>query len=493
MKILGREICSAEIKPIKEAKQEVIWIPPWYDILHFIPEEKLPEDERIRRQRDRIKRMSQSPSPQLAKNIGTIMTSLDDLQDFLTTLGVFSRIGGRILKPLNVIARGSFTVGETLNQMNVMQKAMRAAPKVGRTLREKLRKLNDLPKGERRAAKFKEMRKAGIDPSTPMHSLKAMKRRIEETFQPHPKLSTIQTAVEKRMKRGLPRLGEICEMAQTSDMIASVGISLGPVVGMIQDLIFGLPKGVPVRFANQKISSYEMQALFNLAAKVRDMPPPQVQLFNESIKMLESFAHNLIAGKYIPIQDTITSLAGTSNAYLNVRCSQLKEAIRSSIEIIKGWFVGPKPHTKGMTLAEIASLGIDPYAHNEWPVDGLGAYNTPDEVFAAFFPKVLETITWARQQTNGTVEIEFIDQCVYDIAQSTASFLTEDTDSIKIEQALELTLLTRAIDEDIMPPDDCTDEEYLSWTEQLILQTEYYGLDAPDYDLYEDAWFDIFT
>jgi len=50
--------------------KEVIWVPPWNDIIHLIDEKTLSEEEQLTRVRRRIIRMKQSPTPEIVKNIG---------------------------------------------------------------------------------------------------------------------------------------------------------------------------------------------------------------------------------------------------------------------------------------------------------------------------------------------------------------------------------------------------------------------------------------
>jgi len=102
--------------------KKMIYIPAWYDVIHLVDEKQLSKKERRKRQVARIMRMKESPTPEIAKSLVTIATAIDDIQDFTTAIGVGTRIIGRVYKPANVLAKGSFTTGEFLNSLNLNNK-----------------------------------------------------------------------------------------------------------------------------------------------------------------------------------------------------------------------------------------------------------------------------------------------------------------------------------------------------------------------------------
>lgn len=187
-------------------KRPVIHIPGWDDILHVVPEAFLPLEEQLARRRERAIRISESPTPESVRAIGSVLTWIDDVQDALVTASVLARLVGVVYKPAIPIAVGLGAAAEAINIFGAAS-AVATTPLTG---------------------KFRAQQAA-------KGFLGGQVGRALRT-------TTLRTA--------LPTIGEAVQILQTTDQLFGVGLSLGPIVGLVEDLIFGLPQGADFAFSS---------------------------------------------------------------------------------------------------------------------------------------------------------------------------------------------------------------------------------------------------
>ena len=502
-------ICAAEIQQIERTDEKAIWIPAWHEVISIVPDSALTEEERLSRLISRVQRIQQSPTPEAVSEVGVILTLIDDLQDFTTTVGVFSRLLAPISRPADMVARGSFATGDLLNQMNLLQRALRQGDGSSRALTRELREIENLPPGERAAARERILRRHGIDPDTPTVSSRGAKRLAENMFRCSPGMTRQLSQMDRRMARMLPAAGEIMEVAQTSEMIAGVGLSFGPLVGMLTDLVFGLPQGIEVRVACQNMSEAEREMLKALAFPIAPTPEGLSVIYRQAGKALEAAGTLFAAPEVLLCMDQITAIACAAASYLNIRCARVKYAMRNLWEGISTWVVNrikgrwnnrnidfirfheelerrrqeirnPHPPPLPDPVPETTHPGV-------WPVRGLGRANTLQQIQEAHLKAIQPNLTAIRKDLDKTMEGAFFDFCLYHIARSTCTFLAEEGSVIKETFAPELVILTRSIDLDMMVPADSTDEEYREWVAFLKEKMEYYQLDAPTRAMFLEA------
>lgn len=152
--------------------------------------------------REKFLHMLESPTSNIAKNAASIMTMLDDVNDTLGTLGVVARVAahrlpGTLARSLaasggNWLFTGAQIAGLALDLSRLPLKAFK--------LQHELH---------------------GAAAYNPL-SRKARLRRIR-----------------KMMRKGITK-GEFIEAAQTTDNLLGIGLCLGPIMGLITDIWFGL-------------------------------------------------------------------------------------------------------------------------------------------------------------------------------------------------------------------------------------------------------------
>ena len=261
----------------------VITVPSLGDIIHLRPFPPLTKSEQanyrrkhwhkfsparlnaIRKykadRRSKYLAMLASPSPKIVRDAGAILTALDDLQDALSTLSTIGLIAATIIGgstaavlagPLGWIIAAS-TVMSLINPYSALRGRKRK-PTSGRGKKKLLRKLSD---------------------KNPFSKKARMK-------------------VLKRMKNFRPTIGNLLEVAQTTDGIFGIGVSLGPIMGFVQDLAAGAVRKIMGQKVTIKKGMLEMP---EYAKKSSRALKAQAVLNGQSWRTdLEDLSFSFIAG-----------------------------------------------------------------------------------------------------------------------------------------------------------------------------------------------------
>lgn len=157
------------------------------------------------RKKERFLRMLASPTPDIIMHIGSIMTSLDDCQDALITIGYLGKVVARMLpKTLGKAFLGP--VGWVLAAADLM----RFCTIVSAVSKGSI-------KGQRR-----------LEAITNKDN-KALKAKIRKL---------------KRLRDITPHFSDIIQILQTTEQIFGFGVCLGPILGLAQDLFSGFIRTV---------------------------------------------------------------------------------------------------------------------------------------------------------------------------------------------------------------------------------------------------------
>ena len=389
-----------------------------------------------------------SPTPALVKNFGVIMTALDDVQDFATTVGVVSRLLGRVFKPFDLLAIGSFTVGEFLNRLNI---------------------LNRLTGGE-------------------ISKLCRMLREMRNSSHK----SRIKSDVDKRMKRLFPSKGEALEILQTTDQLFGVGISLGPIVGLVQDLFFGAFKGSPIRFKEWRISEREMQGLRTIFSPLYAMAWEDQNRIDKDIKYGESAANVVIAAEHLTWQEYATGLVTYIQSSISARAKEVKKAAVDIWDIISGQKAAPKKKTKTETRLLLSGFGIDPYGPSDWPINGLGSLATIQDIQSAYEAQANKGLQFWRAKLGVSDEGLFLDACVKEISLHAASMFCAEDGVITESLDPHLLIYINALEAHLNPPPDTSAQKFTEWISFIKQELEYYDIPVPDLKLLQEAYHRFF-
>lgn len=307
-------------------RRPVIHIPGIDEIIHIVPESFLPQEVQDQRRRDRARRIAQSPTPELVRSIGSVMTFIDDLNDALLTASVVTRLLAIPFPILSPVAVGLGVASEAINIYGLTRTLGRMA------LTGKFR-ANQLQRQIVRSA--------------------ATRARSATT-----------------LARALPNLAESVQILQTTDQLFGVGLSLGPIVGLAQDLIFGLPQG----------------AEFAFQSGIRYKPGDELFLRQEDQDRAEALSlHDPLAAIVAGATPAAWILAAPGPLSFGERLDALV-LVSLVAELARGFLPESRwepiltpalkrdrPATRQLrpkTALEIHRLGIDPHATESYPTQG---------------------------------------------------------------------------------------------------------------------------
>jgi hypothetical protein len=492
-------------KYIGYSKEPVIYVPPWNDIIHLVDEKQLSEEEQRRRAYERMQRLQRSPSPEVAKNIGTIMTAIDDIQDFCTTSGVFARLMERATKLPHILSEGAFTAGEALNSINMFNKIpweKLSVSEIRDMVRKKKIDLDKLTEGELRALEHElrerypdwenltpEAKKEYMQAHYKMTrerwgmSLKDKKRQAEELYGKGTPWGKLTTQVNKRLARTLPTHGEMLEMAQTSDNMAGIGLSLGPLVGLLEDLIFGAIKGAPLKFSDQTITPEELDVIKQLGYDLLNLPMETLNSLEYLGNILTKTTYMIAAGEDLGIDDFLTALWANAQAYIESRRKELSYAISNLTETVKNWLFHSGQRTSKLIKEALITQGINPSAPEGFPGVSIPPRATIREISEAYLTVCTSNIKKAEEKLSKDERGQFLASCISTIAHDTACFYCAEDGVIHETFSPELVVYTRAVDYGLEPPIWATNEEFSAWHQYIMDNIMYWNTGGPTYEL----------
>lgn len=164
------------------------------------------------------KRINVSPTPDSIQTIGNILTWFDDIQDALVTLAYLSRVGTAMLS--RVVPRVALKATRVLSWVVVAKDLMDIMHYV-RALR--------LARSDKKRAFFDALE-----------------------LIPRSKLRSVKLA--NKIRQLLPSFRETIQIAQTTDVVFGTGLALGPIVGAIEDIYFGMFTGAKYHFLGQEFN-----------------------------------------------------------------------------------------------------------------------------------------------------------------------------------------------------------------------------------------------
>lgn len=495
-------------------KEPTVYVPAWNDIIHLVDEKQLSPEEQKKRMKKRIRTLEKSPSPYIAHQITTILTAIDDVQDFCTAIGVTARLLEKATKLPHIVSEGAFTSGELLNSLNLHNKIPYEKLGIGR-LRDLIRrkKVNlDLLTPDQLKSLAKDLKTIHPDwekfPIAKQQEfmrkhykmtrerwgtpLKVKKRQAENLYAKGTPFGKLRTKVDAKLKRTLPTHGEMIEIGQTSDTLAGVGISLGPLIGFIMDSIFGAIHNRPFKWTPQKISPEELKALKDIGYYLLNLPMETFRSLETIGNIMVKTTMMIAAGEDLGINDFLTATWANAQAYLGMRGKELNHAISYTTEKIKGWVFGTGKKTSPFLKATLIEQGINPDREEGFPGVKLGPLATIDEISCAYLEKSQQVIKHFQKQLSKDVYGEFMASCLSAISFKTCC-VCQAPDEVTYETFTpELAIYTRACDYGLVPPITSTNEEFARWHSILMDQCRIYDLEAPTYKMYLEAFSKVF-
>lgn len=347
-----------------------------------------------------FQRMLASPSPRIVRNAATIMTFLDDINDTLGTLGVAARFAAQrmprqIAKFLTGPAGWLFTAAEI----------------AGITLT-----LSQLPwKGVRL-----------------QHELNAVIRN-------HPLSKKGRLRALKKVKRLKLSKGEAIEALQTTDNVFGIGVCLGPIVALLQDIPFGVYRHV----RGAKVS-------------VSNLPGPLLWFDRQWSKLIKGAAQLSIEG--LPgLEKEKGMLMAAYNAATQFAQSYLGDVSPMDIipDISDIEMPAPSPH-HASTLDVIRSEVSSVEEYRGWPLEDK-KWMKPTDVFNHSLDEVQHTLKdWEEEHRHDTESMVCNQNCV-DAGMNTLAIL-EGEDNVEFDYDVTSYALLRMLNLNMRFPDDADEQ-----------------------------------
>lgn len=180
--------------------------------------------EKMRKRWEIAKRINKSPTPDTLQTVGNILTWFDDIQDALVTLSYLGRVG------IAAVNRISTRV------------AKKGIPVLGWVSAAK--DMMDI---------FHYIRALRIARSN-------RKRNFWDSLELLPRSRAKSLRHFNKIKQLLPSWQESIQIAQTTDVLFETGLSLGGIVGVIEDIFFGLFTGATFKFLDYE---FKMPRIIN--------------------------------------------------------------------------------------------------------------------------------------------------------------------------------------------------------------------------------------
>ncbi len=169
-----------------------VTLPGADDIYDLIPDSAYSPGEQARRRADRARRIEESPTPEIARDVSQILTRIDDVQDAFVTLSLLTRLAVPQVRALAPFAKAIATAADITNLATIMQRL-------------------GLVGGSWKGSLFRHL---ATQPGT-------YSTRLRRTL---------------RTSRVSPTIGELLQVLQTTDLAFGTGMQLGAVMGIPADL-----------------------------------------------------------------------------------------------------------------------------------------------------------------------------------------------------------------------------------------------------------------
>ncbi len=303
----------------------------------YFSDDRLAELEKDKQhKKDRMLAMLAGPTPEVFAKLGAILTAVDDAQDAISTLAAVLRLARKAApKAVAKIISGPLGILLTVNDILNLITAL------GTTIT---------------MAGFAKKTKDHVTASNPFSKKARTKRKL------------------KALQGGIT-FADVIQLAQTTDQVFGVGVSLGPIVGLAQDLFHGSVRSSVGQKVSIKMSPHSVPDFLKTGyAAIKSAPAYLSRSWNspdEEILMVMQ-AQAMAQDAILPYQQDWNPMEMFDNLQgVEIRC--------------------PIP-THPTTLAAMDDLGMNVEDVIGWP-DIDKKWATPNELWEAYSPAVTIMLT----------------------------------------------------------------------------------------------------
>ena len=404
-----------------------------------IPPERR-EEIRVEKQRrkDRMSSMLASPAPKILRSAGSVMVALDNTQDAIATAGVLGMIAGTLLGPAAAallagpvgMLAGTAALMSTINPMSYMK----------------------WPKGRT---------KAGRD----------AKRDLEKFSDKNPFSKKAKAKTTAKMKKFRPGMSNLVEALQVTQNIFGIGLCLGPIMGLAQDILSGVARQwmgekVDYKFAPDKYRKEFERRPPDVPVKAIKPPPPTPKHVQQAMKDLKAY-NAAFATPWHSDELEESKLMIAANLSLQVIAPYLQDwNAFDEIEKLEDVLVeAPRP-TDPLTIEAIEESGVTLDAVCNWPQNG-ERFITLGDLFDATATQAAENLSHFAQE-NKNSELAYVAvQNAHDFALGSIEAI-EGPGSVSVEYSPTERIILMILGNNWRYPDDITPpqiQKFEDWVE----------------------------
>jgi len=298
------------------------------------------------KKKEMFERMLASPTPDIVRNAGSILTTLDDINDALGTFAVIARVIARRL-PRQAAKFITGPAGWALLAADIAGLAM---------------ELSNLP--------FKARR---------------IQHALNDTVKGHPLSKKAKVKRLNKLKRLRLTKGEIIEALQTTENVFGIGLCLGPIVGLVYDI----PAGIYRHLKGEKVT-------------ISGLPPPLAYLEGVAANVLRS-ASQLFCGLPEELDSELPKAMAAVELSSRVMHSYMdgKSPI-DVIDLFDGVLIPARAPEHPLTKVIVEDELGQPFANNGWIHNSQPVTEVVD-IFNVSKDRVMENVTnWRKRNTRDT-------------------------------------------------------------------------------------------
>jgi hypothetical protein len=427
------------------------------NLKNLIPADRR-EEIRVEKQRrkDRITSMLASPAPKILRSAGSVMVALDNAQDAIATAGVLGMIAGAVLGPAAAallagpvgILGGTAALMSAINPMSYMK----------------------WPKGRTAAGR-------------------AAKRDLEKFSDKNPFSKKARAKTAAKMAKFRPGFSNLVEALQVTQNIFGIGLCLGPIMGVAQDVLSGVVRQwtgdkVDYKFAPDKYRKEIERPSPAKPVVVAEPPPLMPKHVQNLMRDLKSYNAAFATPWHSDLLEE-TRLMVAANLSLQVVTPYLQEwSAFDQVENLTDVLVEAPQPTDPLTLEAIEETGhtIDELCN--WPQNGERMI-TAGDLFDATWQQAAENLThFAQANKNSEVAYAAV-QNAHDFALGSIEAI-EGPGSVAIEYSHTERIILTILGNNWRYPDDITPAQIQKF-EDWVYVHEYMNTQPSGKDIWRYA------
>jgi len=436
-----------------------IAIPGWDSVLHIVPRPKItpemraahyaarragqtsplsePLVEELERKGRQARRIQRSTSPEYAKAFGQVMTSIDNVQDLLSTV---TTVGRLVLNPAvtGLEALGSRAIPLISPAARLGARGVgRVIPVLGAVLlaADLLRLVNYLGLAAFPLyAALCQGPRAALAAGVPAFLMRpALKLRAGNLSALNPFGRRARLDRSRTIRSWRPTIYNLMEVAQTTDQLFGVGVSFGGLVGLVQDAAFGAEqklRGKDVRIDAGPFTE-SLHRLF--APGLRLTPTPVLADQRAAASVLATAPVLNRTQQVFTVEEHLEFLAAQSVAWSFLRPVIESPAMERAMELAMEHRWRPPQNLAPDLEQFFDEEGLERTGFGLWPLPDSPERVRGEHYFVSTAPEVTRALAELLLPIRDSALAQGLGAIVNRITERSAILLTGDADAVRLE------------------------------------------------------------